>query len=518
MGRFYETSQRNFVDDFIYQPPWELAMAALAKKDQQVQDDLDTMEIMRSLPIDYWKGVDDARASELQAQWGDRINSMATALQQNMLDPTNRAQLMQARRDLTKDMTSGNIAKIQQNAQARREFMEKVDLLKNPADKAIAMKQIEAYKANNPNGAYSTIFQGEDPMASRNIWEEFTGSESFKNLKPDEQASSIENVGGQWMVTQGGQKVELSQSKIGQAFDTWRKSQSDLQPYGAYMTKWNGEQWVDENGQLRTDEGSALHNMMTNGIASLAYKKEATERKLETNPYAMLAAQEAMQIRAEQREEARQVRAERRAAAAQQAAQLAEGKVQSPELVVNTNKLLKVSEDLQQELKNKFGKFSKTFGVPPEKIVEKLIQNKDYYSKKYPTLYNQAVGFHNKILGNRKASKQIMVSTFGRQEADRIDKQVNLNLNHNTKMSLPLSDGNVTGKRYSLSDINNGAFKIEGIDVQKNSAVFGAAVAYVPGSVPDKTVVVKPLNFKDKSGVTHTRYVYIPFSTFTGTR
>ena len=40
MGRFYETAQRNFVDDFIYQPPWEMAMLALTKQNEDIQTEL----------------------------------------------------------------------------------------------------------------------------------------------------------------------------------------------------------------------------------------------------------------------------------------------------------------------------------------------------------------------------------------------------------------------------------------------------------------------------------------------
>ena len=53
MGRFYKTAVPEFVDNFIYQPPWELMMATLQKKEDGIKNQLNEMEFLKNLPIDY---------------------------------------------------------------------------------------------------------------------------------------------------------------------------------------------------------------------------------------------------------------------------------------------------------------------------------------------------------------------------------------------------------------------------------------------------------------------------------
>ena len=38
MGRFYKTAVPEFVENYIYQPPWELAKQAMAVNEQGIQD------------------------------------------------------------------------------------------------------------------------------------------------------------------------------------------------------------------------------------------------------------------------------------------------------------------------------------------------------------------------------------------------------------------------------------------------------------------------------------------------
>ena len=508
MGRFYETAQRNFVDDFIYQPPWEMAMLALTKQNEDVQTSLDTMEVMRNLPVDYAKGIDDERANRVRTEWEDRINSVAGKLQKNLLDPSNKAELAQLRRDLTKDMTSGNIYKIQQNAENIRQFKEKLDKLKNPADKAIALRQLEAYKKNNPEGAYGSLFEGEDPFDTRNLWEEYTKSDSFKALAPDIKASDIQQENGKWIVRQGNNVEELSKSKIGQNFRTWMANNTDIKPYASYRQKWNNEQWLDENGNLREDDDSMYGKMLNDGVSSLVYSKTSTQRGIESNPYTVMQMQQAFQEK-----QAREQRAyEENIRNVEIQAQMT-----SPETMVTTSKLLKISADIQEKLKqSSLAKMSKVSKLTPEQIYEKISKNEKLYREKYKNVYKDYLSIKQKIDNNRIASEQIIVSQFGETEANKMFKKVNEKLYYNTKFSVTLPNGNASGKKYDLSDINRGDFKLDGIEVAKGSARFAPDVTFVPGSTMNRSVVVKAINFEDKHGVEHTSFTYIPFSNFTG--
>lgn len=513
MGRFYETAQANFVDDFIYQPPWEMAMAALNKSNQDVQMSLDTMELMRNLPVNYWKGVDDERANAVRQEWEGKVNDVSERIKKDLLNPENRAQLAQLKSELSRDMTSGNIYKLQQNAEAYNKFEAARQALKNPADREMYLKAVQMYKDANPDGAYSNIFKPDEMYDSRNVWEEFTNSDAFKSLKPDEQAQSIDNINGAWVVKTASGIETLGQSKIGKAFNSWLGNQTDLKGYANSRQKYNDEQWLDETGNYRTDDSSMVGKMMRDGIDSLTYTKKSYEKGLDVNQVYENAADRAFTA-SENEKNRRFQRAERVASEAATAA--ASGGIVPPETIVRTKGLLKASTELQEELRSKFGAAARAYGVTPEKLVEKMLQNKDYYSKKLPNLYRQANEFNSKIQNNKVASKQIMVDLFGQKGAQDLDKKVQEKLTYSTKMNLPLGEG-VTGKRYSLSDINKGKFILEGIEVKKGSASFGKDITYVPGSTINKSIVVKPINFIDTKGVSHTVHTYIPFSDFSGT-
>lgn len=519
MGRFYQTADRNYVDDFIYTPPWELAMAAMAKQEQNVQTSLDTMELMRNLPIKYWKGVDDERANKVKTDWEGKINDLSSNISKDLLNPENRAKLMQLKAELNKDVMTGNIAKLQENANAYEKFEAQRQALKNPADRDMYLKMIQNYKNSSPEGAYSSIFKPDEMYDTVNQWERYMSSDSFKNLEPDEQAQSIENVNGQWMVKTATGSEELSKSKIGQNFVSWLGNQSDVKGYAANRQKYNNEQWLDENGNYRTDENSMIGNMLLNGVQSMAYSKKTSQRDLDVNQFAMQKMQQDFQASENAKERAhqdRQRKASEAAVAAATGTSQQEVTARVPEFVKKTNSLIRVSAELQKELQSKFGRLAKSFGTTPEEFVHKVIANKEQYRKQIPTIYAEAVAFNTKVQQNKYASREMMVGQFGVKQTDYMEKQLNKNLGHNTKMSLPLADGTTTGKRYNLSQINSGTFILDGVKVARGSAKFGSDATYVPGDSIEGSVVVKPVHFKDMQGVEHTTYTYMPLSDFLG--
>ena len=276
MARFYQTSDRNFVDDFIYEPPMEMAMAALAKKDQQVQGDLDTMEVLRSLPVDYWKGMDDERATQVRNEWEKKVNDLSQEISGNMLDPSSRAKIMALKADLNKSMTSGDIFKLQENANSYKNFEARRQSLKNPADRDMYLKQIENYRKNNPEGAYSGIFKPDEMYDTVNRWEQYVSSDSFKQMNPDIEEVIKDKTNGAYMVKTSTGIKKLSESKIGENFKTWLEGQSDLPNYAKNKQLYNNEQWLDENGKISFNEGTMAGNMLIDGVKSLAYSETKT--------------------------------------------------------------------------------------------------------------------------------------------------------------------------------------------------------------------------------------------------
>lgn len=314
MARFYQTPDRHFVDDFIYQPPVELAMAAMAKNNEQIKTDLDTMEIMRSLPIDYWKGVDDERATQVKNEWEQRVNDLTTDIQGNLLNPTNRAKLLKLKSDLNKDMTSGKISKLQQNAAAYKDLVQRASTIKDDATRAKYLEELpKKYLDNNPEGAFTSIFKPGELMDFRDVPAEFI--KSFREQEPDVFAKTMENVNGKWIVKNSSEETK---NLVGKQFQEFVNANPSIKGYLHHRQDSGifGERYFGDNGELDMSSGTqikAMDDLVQN--ESFTQTKTSTER--DSNPYAMIdanlaadlkkmAVQNEYQKQAEAREAARQ--------------------------------------------------------------------------------------------------------------------------------------------------------------------------------------------------------------------
>lgn len=350
MARFFQAQPVEFVNDFMFEPNMELASLALAKRDGDIADQLDTLEIFRNLPIDFWKDADQENVAAIKDEYETRVDDITKQMQGDLMNTGNNRYLInQLRRDIDKDYESGRIRQIQDNAQAYRDFKTKLDAMPNPRDREEYMSMVDNYLSNaGGQGAFYNTFKPEEMYDRRDIWAEFTGSDAFKQLNPDEQASSIERVNGAWVVKQGNKTVELSQSKVGQAFQSFLNS-AGLEGYGASKQKYSGEQWLDEQGNIRMDADSYLGNILATGIPSLSYKQTGTTEDRSINPIWQMQEQERQQIRAENR-------------AAYRASQMAKTDM-PPELSKNASFAAKTASNTIDIVNDKLAVLGKKYGV-----------------------------------------------------------------------------------------------------------------------------------------------------------
>ena len=66
MGRFYRTAQPEFIDNFIYQPPWELINQVMSTKQQGYENAMQTTELVRNMADIKHLGFEDDRAKEIK--------------------------------------------------------------------------------------------------------------------------------------------------------------------------------------------------------------------------------------------------------------------------------------------------------------------------------------------------------------------------------------------------------------------------------------------------------------------
>ena len=126
MGRFFQTAPTQFVEDYIYQPPWELIQQAAAQKQKVYDTAIATAKLFDNLQIDHLQGEDDVyNVKEKQRYYAENAANIAKAIQN---DPSKARQYMNnieaLSKELQKDMTTGDISKIQSSAQAYKKWQE----------------------------------------------------------------------------------------------------------------------------------------------------------------------------------------------------------------------------------------------------------------------------------------------------------------------------------------------------------------------------------------------------------
>ena len=126
MGRFFQTAPTQFVEDYIYQPPWELMQQAAAKEQQIYDAAVASTKIFDNLQIDHLQGEDDVyNVQEKQRYYAENAANIAKAIQN---DPSKARQYMNnieaLSKEVQKDMTSGDLSKIIGSAQAYKKWQE----------------------------------------------------------------------------------------------------------------------------------------------------------------------------------------------------------------------------------------------------------------------------------------------------------------------------------------------------------------------------------------------------------
>ena len=126
MGRFFQTAPTQFVENYIYQPPWELMQQAAAQKQKIYDAAIASTKLFDNIPIEHLQGEDDVyNVQEKQRYYAENAANIAKAIQN---DPARAQQYLNnidsLQKELQKDMTSGDLSKIIGSAQAYKKWQE----------------------------------------------------------------------------------------------------------------------------------------------------------------------------------------------------------------------------------------------------------------------------------------------------------------------------------------------------------------------------------------------------------
>ena len=170
MSRFYQSGKPDFVENFMYTPPWELAQQAMAYNDKGISDTIQAASLFNNIDINYIPDpVEKANVERELKRYSDKANEYSTNMQLQLQNSPQSwkkylPQLQTLGTDLSKNLKTGNLAKIQQSAAALAAWKEanKDVLEKDPNFYYSGLNYYLSKWQENPNRSADAVFTGDN--------------------------------------------------------------------------------------------------------------------------------------------------------------------------------------------------------------------------------------------------------------------------------------------------------------------------------------------------------------------
>lgn len=280
MGRGYKSSGVKFLD-FTSKPNFDMH---LKLANQEVKEHYAKSKLLNTAPdieVDYWGDAHKDIVQQKQEQYQNQIEEITQSIyNSDDLSNINKflPDLKRVKRDLTKDFTSGDLYNIQESAKNHRDYIKKLETLKNPEAKEAYKKYYEdAYLDGDRKG----VFEVGEMYDTRNLDEEFMKSQFFKALpisKNDYITKSNSSETG-YVTTKSGTVTKVTPEQIENAYRQFINSQTGLKEYAEHRQKvFKESNWLNAEKELDLSEEGFLGSSMKNLADTYSYKN-ITNRK-----------------------------------------------------------------------------------------------------------------------------------------------------------------------------------------------------------------------------------------------
>lgn len=502
MGRFFETAPTQFVEDFIYQPPWEIIQQNNMLKAQNYATQQQTFNLLNNLPIDFWDKPDSELAKAKQEEYRNLAEPLIKTLQK---DPNNKQAEMQLY-DITnkvyQDYTYGDLAKLRKNKEQHDKFMGYADKLA-PGDKEVFLRQMDNYLKPNQDGSMNNALTKQfDFMEHQNMikGEDYFKTDRFKTLEADIDSNAGVNIGGQWITKTSSNIEELKQAKIAEDMKAWVQEQNlDKNNWDKYWTQVGGIQNLyNKEGKLGFEKGTYLGDMIESGSKTHAYKKSKSDKDVDENP--SYAREHAASL-----QEAAAVRQHKRDLDVARASAITPSN--DPSVPVYTDKLFSGHGDIETFINNTFGNSAKKLGITPRQYMSRIRMNPDKFKG---TWSMQRLEEIDKMANNLRIANK---DDFEKKYPGRGQEIQQLFINNaklgNQQYLIPSNNSTHESYKRSFNDLRNGKITINGIKPKKGTAqIISSEIMIIPASTFEGSTIVYPVEFQDTKGEVHTEYIY----------
>ena len=502
MGRFFETAPTQFVEDFIYQPPWEIIQQNNMLKAQNYATQQQTFNLLNNLPIDFWDKPDSELAKAKQEEYRNLTEPLIKTLQK---DPNNKQAEMQLY-DITnkvyQDYTYGDLAKLRKNKEQHDKFMGYADKLA-PGDKEVFLRQMDNYLKPNQDGSMNNALTKQfDFMEHQNMikGEDYFKTDRFKTLEADINSNAGVNIGGQWITKTSSNIEELKQAKIAEDMKAWVQEQNlDKNNWDKYWTQVGGIQNLyNKEGKLGFEKGTYLGDMIESGSKTHAYKKSKSDKDVDVNQIYL------KKLDHQQNKEMAEIQHKRDLDVARASAITPSN---DPSVPVYTDKLFSGHGDIETFINNTFGNSAKKLGITPRQYMSRIRMNPDKFKGTWSMQKLEEV---DKMASNlRIASKD----DFEKKYPGRGQEIQQLFINNaklgNQQYLIPSNNSTHESYKRSFNDLRNGKITINGIKPKKGTAqIISSEIMIIPASTFEGSTIVYPVEFQDNKGEVHTEYIY----------
>ena len=502
MGRFFETAPTQFIEDFIYTPPWELIQQNNLLEAKRYEAQQRNLNVFKNVPVDTWIEADGELARSKQEEYKNQIDSIATSLQK---DSNNREALLQLddiSKKLYNDYTYGDLYKLRKNKEQHDKFMEYADKLA-PGDKEVFLRQMDNYLKPNQDGSRNNALTKQfDFMEHQNMikGEDYFKTDRFKTLEADIDSNAVVNIGGQWITKTSSNIEELKQAKIAEDMKAWVQEQNlDKNNWDKYWTQVGGIQNLyNKEGKLGFEKGTYLGDMIESGSKTHAYKKSKSDKDVDENP--SYAREHAASL-----QEAAAVRQHKRDLDVARASAITPSN--DPSVPVYTDKLFSGHGDIETFINNTFANSAKKLGITPRQYMSRIRMNPDKFKG---TWSMQKLEEIDKMANNlRVANKDDFEKKFPGRGKEIQQLFINNAKLGNQQYLIPSNHSTHESYKRSFNDLRNGKITINGIKPKKGTAqIISSEIMIIPASTFEGSTIVYPVEFQDTKGEVHTEYIY----------
>ena len=300
MGRFYQTTAPEFVDDAMFKLPYEQMGAVLLAKDAKVGDDIEAATALGELLKAQGLKVDEPRLNQKIQEYEDGIFSTVDYIKGNVLnyDP---GEITKLQRTIHEDFTRGEIAAIQGNKAAfdadmamwREKQKKNPELYTDEYISQLASNSLGGYKGIGYEGPnkYNT-YSGLDATAMPEMlgWVD----KVLEGAIPNFQSVTRDTDKGRWLVTAGGSTKEMSEQDLNTILQTGIRGDVGLLAALKQRSDFGMEGFTglfDEEGELNPtiafdENGNAnyANNMLGNsfkyGLEKKGFKETTQTHKM----------------------------------------------------------------------------------------------------------------------------------------------------------------------------------------------------------------------------------------------